>query len=307
MKRLASLALVILAGTALAADQDPFRVLKEPPKDSRVDKPKDLNGYFPLAVPATKEAWEKRRQELREQVLVANGLWPMPEKTPLNPVIHGKIDRDDYTIEKVFFASHPGPLRQRQPLSAEGQDRQAARRALPARPLGQRPVLRGRREGRRRRDRAAAPRRPWKAPATRCRPAAPAGPAWAASSSTTTWSATPTASRSRIAPASPTPRPSCGCRASWACKPGTASAPSTSSSSLPDVDPKRIGVTGAQRRRHADVHPLRHRRPARRRLPRRHGLDRACRAAASARTAPTCASAPATSSWPACSPRSRWP
>src|SRR5262249_2356638 len=35
-------------------------------------------------------------------------LWPMPEKTPLNPVIHGKIDRDDYTIEKVFFASLPG-------------------------------------------------------------------------------------------------------------------------------------------------------------------------------------------------------
>ena len=34
--------------------------------------------------------------------------------------------------------------------------------------------------------------------------------------------------RSRTAPASPMPRPSCACRASWACKPGTASAPSTS-------------------------------------------------------------------------------
>jgi dienelactone hydrolase len=32
----------------------------------------------------------------------------MPEKTPLLPVVHGRIDRDDYTIEKVFFASHPG-------------------------------------------------------------------------------------------------------------------------------------------------------------------------------------------------------
>src|SRR5262249_24560042 len=28
--------------------------------------------------------------------------------TPLNPVIHGKIDREEYTIEKVFFASMPG-------------------------------------------------------------------------------------------------------------------------------------------------------------------------------------------------------
>src|SRR5438045_5352492 len=32
----------------------------------------------------------------------------MPEKTPIKAVIHGKIDRDDYTIEKVFFASLPG-------------------------------------------------------------------------------------------------------------------------------------------------------------------------------------------------------
>src|SRR5581483_8791250 len=52
--------------------------------------------------------WEARRKEVREQVLVANGLWPMPEKAPLKPTVHGKIDRDEYTIEKVFFASYPG-------------------------------------------------------------------------------------------------------------------------------------------------------------------------------------------------------
>src|SRR5207245_120892 len=32
----------------------------------------------------------------------------MPPRPPLEPVIHGKIDRDEYTIEKVFFASYPG-------------------------------------------------------------------------------------------------------------------------------------------------------------------------------------------------------
>jgi dienelactone hydrolase len=32
----------------------------------------------------------------------------MPDRQPVNPVIHGKIDRDVYTIEKVFFASYPG-------------------------------------------------------------------------------------------------------------------------------------------------------------------------------------------------------
>jgi dienelactone hydrolase len=63
---------------------------------------------FFLRVPATKQDWLKRRQVIREQMLVATGLWPLPEKTPLKPVIHGRIDRDEYTIEKVFFASYPG-------------------------------------------------------------------------------------------------------------------------------------------------------------------------------------------------------
>src|SRR5262245_12763398 len=86
----------------------------EPAKDKRLGPPKTLDPRFDAAKqflwtpPATKEDWEKRRQVLREQVLVANGLWPMPEKTPLNPVIHGRIERDGYTIEKVYFASIPG-------------------------------------------------------------------------------------------------------------------------------------------------------------------------------------------------------
>jgi dienelactone hydrolase len=78
------------------------------PEDYRLAAPKTLNGYFPFTVPATKAEWDGRRKQLREQLLVANGLWPLPEKTPLKPVIHGKIERDGYSIEKVFFASTPG-------------------------------------------------------------------------------------------------------------------------------------------------------------------------------------------------------
>jgi len=94
----------------LAADADPSKVFPPGEKcpDVRLNKPKTLNDYFPFTPPATKEAWLERRQRVREQVLVANGLWPMPEKTPLNPVIHGMIERDGYTIEKVYFASMPG-------------------------------------------------------------------------------------------------------------------------------------------------------------------------------------------------------
>jgi dienelactone hydrolase len=111
MRRLLGLVLlsILLAPTARADDAD-IRVLEagKTLEDSRLGKPTNLNGYFPMTVPESKEAWQVRRQQIREQVLVANGLWPLPEKTPLNAVIHGKIDRDDYTIEKVFFASYPG-------------------------------------------------------------------------------------------------------------------------------------------------------------------------------------------------------
>src|SRR5262245_4307558 len=75
--------------------------------DSRLGAPRTLDDYAPFVPPKTKEAWEARRKQLREQLLVATGLWPLPEKTPLNEVIHGTIERDGYTIEKVFFASMP--------------------------------------------------------------------------------------------------------------------------------------------------------------------------------------------------------
>jgi len=56
----------------------------------------------------TAEQWKKRAAELREQILASAGLLPMPEKTPLNAHIFGRIDHEDYTIEKVYFESYPG-------------------------------------------------------------------------------------------------------------------------------------------------------------------------------------------------------
>lgn len=106
--RRTSLLGLMLASIAMGQDS-PTRFFD--PKDRPVDgraKPKDLNGYFPFQPPTSKESWNERRSSLRTQVLVANGLWPLPEKTPLNAVVHGKIERDGYTVEKVYFASTPG-------------------------------------------------------------------------------------------------------------------------------------------------------------------------------------------------------
>lgn len=78
------------------------------PADIRLQSPKDLDGYFPWTPPTDDATWNKRAEELRRQVLVSQGLWPLPEKTPLNAVVHGAIDQGDYTVEKVYFESVPG-------------------------------------------------------------------------------------------------------------------------------------------------------------------------------------------------------
>jgi dienelactone hydrolase len=78
------------------------------PNDGRLQPPKDLDGYFPFTPPASKESWEKRAERVRRQVLVSQGLWPLPAKTPLNAVLHGRTEREEYTVEKVYFESAPG-------------------------------------------------------------------------------------------------------------------------------------------------------------------------------------------------------
>ena len=52
-------------------------------------------------------AWEERAAKLREQILVAAGLWPLPEKTPLQAQVFDRIDQEGYSVEKVYFESYP--------------------------------------------------------------------------------------------------------------------------------------------------------------------------------------------------------
>ncbi|QDT64686.1 acetylxylan esterase [Calycomorphotria hydatis] len=76
--------------------------------DHRLQPLKNYNGHFPFEVPDTRKAWENRAEELRQRALISNGLWPMPPKTPLNPVIHGIEEREGFTVEKVYFEALPG-------------------------------------------------------------------------------------------------------------------------------------------------------------------------------------------------------
>src|SRR6476659_8014502 len=89
-----SLVPFFLSAVVAAAVAAP-RVLPEGelPNDVRLEPLKDLDGYFPFTPPRSKTEWQKRAERVRRQILVSQGLWPMPTKTPLNAVIHGKIDR----------------------------------------------------------------------------------------------------------------------------------------------------------------------------------------------------------------------
>ncbi len=57
--------------------------------------------------PKSRACWNARVARLREQILAAAGLWPLPEKTPLRAQIFGRIDQEGYSIEKVYFESYP--------------------------------------------------------------------------------------------------------------------------------------------------------------------------------------------------------
>jgi cephalosporin-C deacetylase-like acetyl esterase len=54
----------------------------------------------------TKDDWIQRQCHIRETLVKIVGSFP--EKTPLNPVITGKIRKDGFVVEKLYFESRPG-------------------------------------------------------------------------------------------------------------------------------------------------------------------------------------------------------
>ncbi len=78
------------------------------PADPRLGPLKDLNGYFPFEPSKSPEEWQRRAEYVRRQILVAAGLWPMPIKRDIQAHVHGRVDRDEYSVERVSFESSPG-------------------------------------------------------------------------------------------------------------------------------------------------------------------------------------------------------
>lgn len=78
------------------------------PQDRRLEPLKTYNGHFPFHAPETVAEWKQRSDSVRQRLLVAAGLWPMPERPDPNAVVHGKVDREEYTVERVILESYPG-------------------------------------------------------------------------------------------------------------------------------------------------------------------------------------------------------
>lgn len=55
-----------------------------------------------------RDSWMRYAKTLRQRVLESIGLWPLPERVPLDPRITGRIERSDVVIERVYYQTLPG-------------------------------------------------------------------------------------------------------------------------------------------------------------------------------------------------------
>jgi len=67
----------------------------------------DTIGSRCLADVRSLEDWQARRGEYRRQLQEMLGLWPLPERTDLQPVITGRLEHPEFTVEKLHFQALP--------------------------------------------------------------------------------------------------------------------------------------------------------------------------------------------------------
>jgi dienelactone hydrolase len=52
--------------------------------------------------------WQDRARTIRREILRGTGLWPLPKKCALNPIVYSKRQHNGYTVENVAIESLPG-------------------------------------------------------------------------------------------------------------------------------------------------------------------------------------------------------
>jgi len=79
-----------------------FEYYRKPSEEGKRHLDKLLAGYPTVA------DWEKRKVELRKCFLEQMRLFPLPKKTPLNPIFTPKRTMDGYSVENVAIETMPG-------------------------------------------------------------------------------------------------------------------------------------------------------------------------------------------------------
>lgn len=79
-------------------------------RDRRALTARHTDTVFTMPQYLSRDEWEKSADVLRRRILLACGLEPMPERTPLNAHIFDRTQHDDYSVEKVYFEARPGFL-----------------------------------------------------------------------------------------------------------------------------------------------------------------------------------------------------
>ena len=79
-----------------------------PAQDSRNSDTPNTDTHFKPKSFATLAEWQAHRDTLRRQILSAAGLFPLFPKTDLRAQVFGRIAHADYTVEKVLLETLPG-------------------------------------------------------------------------------------------------------------------------------------------------------------------------------------------------------
>src|SRR3954447_106396 len=92
---------VLLAVCGVAEAQIPMQ-------DARNLAPPNTDTHFVATTFPSLVEWEAHKQLLRRQILSAAGLMPLFPKSDLRPQIFGRLEKRDYSIEKVLIQTLPG-------------------------------------------------------------------------------------------------------------------------------------------------------------------------------------------------------
>jgi hypothetical protein len=87
-----------LGESILGAEPPRALASDEIPTDTRLGPLRGEQDDFSFVPAKSHEKWKQRAEYIRKVMHVTLGLWPMPTRSSLNPVIHGVIDQGDYTI-----------------------------------------------------------------------------------------------------------------------------------------------------------------------------------------------------------------